>query len=386
MKTYQYSLIVKKYGFLILVIIWLMITSQHLYFTGLFSKLEADKYIREANRLVEQKGLSAKRFIFYSPTILLIFFSIKLKAGLYGAFILQALYNLFVTLFFYKTLQNYFEGYLYPFIVTFLLIIFLPYSNWIVYLYTESIFFSNILLLTTFVLRYKDKKNKKNFLLLLLSLLLVILSRPLGILFLFPALVYFFVQANKKNKLIFLVCSLAGLTFFVYVSNVVFSTTEDASITLAASQQCIVCGVIPTNSAVLKMADHGSPFFQLFYYVTNNFSNFLQLGLKKLSYFFLMTRNYYSVLHNAFLLLFLVPLYLLSLVYCFSKKEKSNQPVYLFQLTSIVLFALAVMLQCDDYHNRFSLSLFPFFLLMGFDGLRWLRSTFKKNIKPPSLS
>lgn len=372
LKEYQYDTILKKYGIIFLIILWLFTIAVHLYLNGLFSGLEAEKYIQEAQILIHHKRLSASRFIFYSPTILIIYLSLKIHAGLYGAFLIQALYNLFITLFFYKSLHHYFNNWLYPFFTTFLLIIFLPYSSWTVYLYTESLFYSNILLLTSALLNHNTNKSKRNLLLILFALFLVILSRPLGILFLLPTLIYFFVHAGKKVKIIFLPTLLLATGILIFLSNIIFSTITDVTITLAASQECIICGILPDHTTQLNLADKGSPVFQLYYYVTNNFDHFIRLGIIKLKYFFMMVRSYYSPLHNVCLLAFNIPLYLLCIVHIFSKKQKLYQPLFFFQLSCILIFAFTIMLQCDDYHNRFVLSLYPIFLLMAVKGLERL--------------
>ena len=98
----------KKNAFLYLIIIWIITITTSFYLYGFVTGLEAEKYIREAQRLIQHKGLSASRFIFYLPTVVFIYLSLKMYAGFYVAFLLQALYNLFVTLFFFKTIRNYF--------------------------------------------------------------------------------------------------------------------------------------------------------------------------------------------------------------------------------------------------------------------------------------
>lgn len=358
-----------RYGMAIIILSWFLTVIANLHFTGLFIELEAEKYIHEAQNLIDRKGLSATRFLFYSPTILIIYLSLKINAGFYGAFLIQASYNLLVTLFFFRSLSTYFTNSAYRLLTVFLLIVFLPYSLWTVYLYTESVFYSNILLLISLLLSHSADDRSKKKILILLALLLVIVSRPLGILFLLPTIFYFYKNARKKYKMIFVPVFLLALLSIGYISNIIFSSIEDVNITLAASQGCIVCGILPEHPPTLHLTTNGSQIYQLYYYVFNNFNQFTRIALLKVKYFFMMAREYYSTIHNIGLLMFIIPMYLLGIIYTVSRKQKKHSAFFVFQMSSILLFMLSIILQCDDYHNRFVLSLFPIFLLLAIKGL-----------------
>ncbi|UAY53514.1 hypothetical protein [Ferruginibacter albus] len=353
---------IRKYGISFLFGCWLLITVLHLYLYGIGTTLEAEKYIGEANRLINRQGFTEVRYVFYSLTIFIIWLSLTIKIGLSGAVVIQALYNLFALFFFFKSLRQIFNSEVYPFAITLLLIVFSPYSSWTVYLYTESVFYSSCLLLLAALINYIFSKNAKTFFFLLISMLLVILARPLGILFLAPVWLFLFVDVKRKTKFILIPIAIAGCVLFVYISNIVFSTTNDANSTLAAQTDCIICGIRSPSPHAIKITSDGSQVYQLYYYIINNFEHFLQLGTIRLKYFFLMTRSYYSNLHNLFLLAFMIPLYFFTIISWFILKGRTYRPIYIFQLSSIFIFAVAVMLQCDDFHNRFILALFPFFL------------------------
>jgi hypothetical protein len=365
LKHQHHNDIINKYGIYFLSFCWIAATLLHLHIYGPGTTLEAEKYIREANRLVNHEGLSASRFIFYLLTISIIWLSLILKIGLYGAIIIQLFYNLVALYFFYRALFHLFKFSVFPMVIVLMLIIFSPYSSWNVYLYTESVFYSSILLLLSALIINNNSRKLKTLFFVLVALILVILARPLGILLIFPTLLYFFAGFKKRTRFILIPVAIIGFILLIYVSNEIFSTTSDANITLAASQQCIICGVVPSTHSLVKLSTDGNPVFQLYYYVVNNFSQFLKLGVIKLKYFFLMTRDYYSTMHNLFLLAFIIPLYILSIVSVFIPKEKNYCSIYLFLVSSILLFAVTVMLQCDDFHNRFVLALFPFFLVMS---------------------
>jgi len=104
--------------------LWLFVLLLHWHIYGIVTHLEAEKYISEAENIIDHKGFSAPRFWFYSVTIYTIAASLKLKAGLYGAVIIQSVYNLLAILFFHRSLQKIFQSNLYPFFIVLLLIIF----------------------------------------------------------------------------------------------------------------------------------------------------------------------------------------------------------------------------------------------------------------------
>jgi hypothetical protein len=376
----------KKHNSLFIVFFWLVFFLFHLYKYGVVTGLEAEKYIREAQNLATGNRFSAPRFWFYSITILIITVSLKLKIGFTGAVVIQSFLNLLSILYFNKALQQIFRSdSLFPLFICFVIISFSPYSSWNVFLFTESVFYSSILLLMSAIIRHHYSSSTGTMLPIAISLLTTILARPLGILFIPAVLLSVYTGLSKKYKLTILPVMIVGSLVLYYVTNIVFTTTDDTDITLSARQGCIVCGVVPETNAKLNLLQNGSPLQQLFYYINHNFSHFKKLSLERLEAFLFMTRPYYSFWHNVFLLVFIIPVYILSALNIFSKKEKNYRPVFYFILASIITFSIAIMLQCDDFHNRFILSLFPFFLILSAKTLDTL--PIKRQSKPsfPSL-
>lgn len=367
-----------KFSNSIIVLFWLLFFLLHLYLYGIVTTFEAAKYIKEAERLINYQTLSASRFWFYSITIFIITISLQLKIGFTGAVIIQSLLNLLTILFFHRSLKLIFPKFsLFPLIIVAIAIAFLPYSSWNVFLYTESVFYSSILFLTSAIIHHNYTKKKSIVFLIIFALVVTILSRPLGILFIPAVLFYFYASLEKKTRLIIIPAGIIGLCVLVYATNIIFTTTTDATITLSAKEGCVVCGVLPATNVKLNLLTAGSPLQQLYYYVSHNFSHFITLGFARLNAFFLMTRPYYSARHNIFLLAFIIPLYILSGISFVIKKESRYKPVCYFMVVSIITFAIVIMLQCDDYHNRFILGLFPFLLILSGKTTTWLVS--KKN-------
>lgn len=360
-----------KYGKYIIILCWILSIIFYYSSFGLGTVLEASKYIREANSLVNDGTVSAPRFWFYSITILIITFSIKIGLGLYGAFIMQAILNLYALLFFYKALKTIFQFQLTALLAVLYLILFWPYQSWVVYLFTESAFYSLILILLSATILYKPL-GLKNILLIFVALFLVIVSRPLGILFMVSTWLYLFFSANKKWKIIIACASVIMMFGMFYVVNVIFSTINDWTITEAFERQNIICDDTTVPATNLTLATSGNPVYKLWFYITNNFQHFIHFAGIKLSYFFLMKRDYYSTAHNYFLILNIIPVYLLAMVGLFKSQKKIPTRILAFILSTIFLYTITIVLQCDDYHNRFVLSIYPLFVLLAGTGAEYL--------------
>jgi hypothetical protein len=378
---------ISKYSRVLIVLCWLITTLLYLQRFGLFTVLESEKYISEAKRFIDTGNLSAPRYWFYCTTIFIIALALKLKIGLTGAFVVQGLLNIVAYLLFYTALKKVFKIPATAFFVVIYLLLFLPYQSWVVYLYTESAFFSSLLILLSVLMRYKPT-GVKNVFLLGLALLFVIVSRPLGILFAAAMYVYLFYMADKKWKLILGLGSILFLILAVYVINTIFSTIPDWRITQAFEEESIICDLPGTRLtyATLDLAATGSPVYKLFFYVTHNFRHFLHFSGVKLQYFFLMARPYYSNLHNNFLLVNTACVYLLVLAGLFMKKRTAYKGFVVFMAMSILLYTLTIILQCDDYHNRFILSIYPFFVILAAMTAEYLAlHFFKNNIHAPGV-
>jgi hypothetical protein len=134
---------------------------------------------------------------------------------------------------------------------------------------------------------------------------------------------------------------------------------------LPYQQEIIICGV-PTISVPhhIQIPVQKNSIQGLLYVVVEHFSLFFYLSIKRLSAFFGISRGYYSLFHNVFASAYF---YFIYLVILFGIKNllKRNKAEVWFLITNIFLMAVTVMLSCDEWHNRFILSVLPFILLLG---------------------
>lgn len=360
--SYKHSCIVVIGLWFIFQAIWVMVF-------GIDFQGESDKYITEAALFVKNHGFTQQRYIFYSITILIIVFSNIIKLGLYGAVAIVMLINLAGYLYFYRALKNFFSSNVQVFSLLFFLLFFWPYQRWSITLYTEGLFFSLVLILFSRLILFR-KLSMTFIFTLIVVLTLLMLTRPMGILFIFPVLGFIYFHLIGWKKIVFLAALIIAAVLINQVSQIVFTTTKDWSMVQALQSDIVIADKeeIPMNKNII-ISNNTNQLYQLFYYITHNFSHFVILAGKRLQAFFFLVRNYYSIAHNLFLLIPVVIMYLLIFFRFNTIRRVVDKPLLIFILLSIVFFALAVAVQFDDYHNRFFLTLTPCFVVLASAGV-----------------
>ena len=132
------------------------------------------------------------------------------------------------------------------------------------------------------------------------------------------------------------------------------------------------------NNADIKTIEKGNSIQGIVYYIFNNREQFSRLaGLKTLA-FFGMLRTYFSLFHNILLVLFFYPFYILSFIGIW-KKIKQRETTLIYIIATILLYWSTTLLTCDDWHNRFILTVSPFLFLLGFAAFGGKDSVSKEN-------
>lgn len=357
----------KKKQLLLLLFSWVLIQSLLYSHHGIQPILESLKYINAAQYLIENGHLPELRYFFYLTTTLVIAFFTKTGLGFAGVIWFQLLLNAIATLQFYKALCTLQTKPYSAFAATLLLILCIPFQSWNFYLYTESLFYSCILLFFSHCIRSKQLSFTSVFTQAVL-LLLVIVSRPLGILFLPCWIIYVIGKANNKWKVVLITASVASLALFVFIANLILGNISDWPILTSAENNEIICDMPVGDKMNLEAFKNKPPLAQLFSYIYAHPLHFGRLAVQRLFRFFFLVRPYYSLLHNAALigLCFILYTPLLIGVFTFRKRFFSSTAVFLVSI--ILLFCIAVALQCDDYHNRFHHAIIPVFLYCGIFG------------------
>ncbi|RZK11077.1 MAG: hypothetical protein EOO46_08095 [Flavobacterium sp.] len=335
-------------------------THLFLYFSyGIFSTLEAEKYILQAENVLAGTFPSASKYYFYLPIVYLIAFAKKFALGYGFVVIVQSLFSLFALLLFYRGLKNVLDEKT-ALYASLALCFFLPFMQWNFYLYSESIFISLSMLLFYAVCRF-EYQNTKNFLLIIALLAVLLFTRPFGALFV-PPLLFYFLLSHYQNKR-FKVYTVGILTSFVLIMflsiQAVFQGGEDMDAMKPFVEEHIVCFVPKKpEGAMLDLKYYNNGIRDILYYIIHNPLHFSKLMIERLYSFFKFTRPWYSANHNLFLLFFILPIYGFFIwgIIPFFKKTR-NLAIYIIGL--LVLYPLATTFQCDDWHSRFTFPIIP---------------------------
>lgn len=352
-----------KLPFYILVLIWILVQSAVILYFGVVTGFESGKYIEQANNLVNTGTVSTPNFWLYSVQIFLIAASIKLHAGYYLVVAVQLLLNALATFYFYRFCKK-ISNEIVAFISALLLILNFPFQQFNSFLFTESLFYSFIILFSCFLFQL-TKLSFKNFLLIILFLVLICFTRPTGLLLVPCVFIYLFSKFFHSWSMVVKIFSTIIISlFFIFILNLALGSGGELNFILPFTEEHIICGV-PTTSTKEHLS--GNSLWDILNYIFDHPGQFIHLAwLRSLAYWG-MVRSYFSRSHNLFLTFYFFPIYLFAIL-GLKNWWRKNTSILFYSLSFITITWITVMLSCDDWHNRFILSTFPFLLLlaMGF--------------------
>ena len=349
---------------------WTVLNGWLLWHNGIVTAGESQKYIDEAHVFIQTHQLSSSNFWLYFTQIALLAFCFKFNTGFVFAVAIQLMLNLSATLFFYHTVKAFFPGTRRALLATLLLLASYPYQEFNTFLQTESIFYSLTLILSCLIIHPAKTALKRPFLLLLL-LALVCFTRPTGLLFLPPVgICLFLYYARSWSPMLKTVTLIVSAGLFFYGLNSALGSGGELDFMLPFKDEENICGVPTlTKSLPLHLAGNGNSLYGLLYYVLHNFPQFVRLAASRSLAFFGMYRSYYSRPHNWYIVIFFNLIFLAALLSLSCWKRKF--PLALGYFAGIIFLTwFTVMLTCDDWHNRFYLTISPFLIIlsMGFLG------------------
>lgn len=362
-KAFKIALFKKQFFFLLF--LWAFVQGYLIWQNGIVTDLEASKYIDEANHFLQFGNFNTNNHYLYSTQIFLIAAVIKLHLGFSVIVFIQLLLNLLATIMFYKLSSSFLKKPVLATLTTFFFIINIPYQSYTSFLFTESIFYSLTIIYSSYVLRLK-RITIKSFLFIVLFAAVLCVTRPTGILFFVATVLYFFFRFLNNLPLLYKTLIISVFVFiFLITINTMLQAGGSLDFMLPFKKENIICGVNTVNSADIKTLEKGNSLQGIIYYIFNNGEQFLKLAKLKTLAFFGMLRTYYSLSHNVFLVLFFYPFYILSFVGIWKKiRQKDKRIIYLIAI--ILLYWITTLLTCDDWHNRFILTVSPFLFLLGF--------------------
>ncbi len=362
----------------LLIILWVVVQGVLLKINGVRTDIEGQVYINIAHHLLEHGSFSASKSWLYLLPILLIAAGIKTGAGYMGVVLVQVLVNGVATICFYRSCIRLGAGIFGASAAALLLIVFVPLQLWNSYLYTESLFISFAMICTYWVVQMQ--LTAKSMALVLLGLVLLLFTRPSGILFTVPVLLFFLERLFTGRYAIFKRLAIGGLAVLgvvLFINMVYKGGGGDLDIMKPYLEEHIICFVPSGNTPLLSLSHTGEPLSDLLYYITHNPLHFSRLFVLRLLAFFNLCRPYYSFAHNVWLVAVMLPLYSLVIAGLLALRRRFT-PAHRYLLWLPCFYAAAIAFQCDDYHSRFIMVVMPVLFYFAGEGLGSLRSKMAK--------
>jgi len=354
---------------LILLLILIIVQLFFLFTIGIYTKEEATKYTGEASYFIQHHSFSQPKYLFYSTYIILNCVSKLAGTGIIGVYLFQLLLNGMATICFYDLHLTISSSRLIAFLGTLLLICCLPFQKWTVYLFTESVFFSLIIIYIYVLFVPKFQKNARTILAAILFIL-ILLTRPTGLLVIPATAVLLSLRLIKRKQFVWLallvVTSVCG---FFYITDVAMHGQGEFDFLKPFVEEHLICGYPQKISATESIPTGGNSLVGVLDYISHHFPQFLDLAGKRILLFFGLLRHYFSFQHNFYLACYFYPIYLFALA--------GIQPIYrtarlffYFSTVLVVVFVLSVSITCDDWHNRFIMPLMPIIIFFAANGIK----------------
>ncbi len=347
-----------------LLLLWGIVQFSILFTHGINTEGEALRFIQEANKMDNLEAFSSPVYFLYLIEILLIYIKLTFSLSFHFIVAIQLIMNLAAVSVFKKFVDNLYQSEKVSIIATSLLILCIPYQFFNSYIYTESFFFSLSIIFSCYLLSRK-KITWKELLIITAGLVLLCITRPTGIFFAGATFVWFFFNVFhsfsivRKLSIFFLVMLI--LLFFV---NFIMGNGHGVNVLTPFKAEHVICDVPTIIKQTEIDANEDNSIIGLVIYILKHPMQFTRLAYLKTLAFFGLNRTYFSFLHNLFTDTYFYSLYLLIFAGMIQWK-KTELKYFIFHLSLIFIFWMAVVFSCDEWNNRFFLTLTPFLILMA---------------------
>lgn len=354
----------ERYNFLVLIIFWAAVQAGLLFVYGIKTDGEAENIITNANSLLNSGHFSSSRNYSYFTEIILVYITLKLGTGFWLIIAVHLIFNLIALFYLYRFIDVFCTSKKIAFAGCVLILLCYPYQFYNSYLATESIFFSLTTIFTCYILQVK-KIDFKTIIRILLLLIIICFTRPTGLFFFAATVLYLSIKWTTQLNIfvrlgIFGVFGIIGLVLINYST----SSGRGYDFILPFKEEHIICGVSSLPGVKEQLISDKNSLYDFFIYLSQHSGQFFRMALLKTKAFFGLTRTYYSLGHNLFLVFFFYSLYIFT-VFTLLKFKKAISAELIYCCSIILIYWLAVVFTCDDWGNRFFLTLTPYLVIVS---------------------
>ncbi len=363
----------QKTHLIVIFVLFIIVNAWVLQHFGIKVMDDSHRYLRWTNEIWEGK-ISLYMF-WYSGYVIFLSLILKLGLGLGGVVFIQITLSLIACFCLYFLTKRFTDQKWPGLIASCGYLMFFEISSWNVYILTESIFTSCIIILITWVYRLKKLKDMVLF---IPFLLFVNFIRPMGITVLlsFLAFVFFEFKLGKNFTPKFKSFMIFGCIGFV-LTMMILLLEGNPGIQFFYSKGKVVWGadqvphlrqnpwlVIDASNIIYN--DKQSSTLAFFQFALENPIYLLELFMKKCIMFLAHIKPYYSVRHNVFIISFLLPLYL---SFSYGLLKANHTGIKAFAFTLFLLNMLMTGFTVEAWDGRFLIPTLPLLFVVASLGL-----------------
>lgn len=341
------------------------------------------KIVNDSSRYLEYAGNLENGFYFdqhnfwYIGYVLFVFVINLFFDGPLSIVIAQYILSLIAVVLVYKTSLLLFINTKAAIISSVSYILFIEILSWNSYILCESLYCSLTCISLYLIACTYKRTDPPPYLYILTAVAVGIttLTKPTGIALLGAILTIAFIRLwhNKKNISFRIAAALVVGTTFILVINKMLSTylvIENyqlgeviyAITTLPHNALYDTLIIDPPDNIYIPSQQY-PPLLRIVMFILNNPFYFFWLFSSKVFYFIFHIRPYWSLTHNLFTLLFLIPFYF----YCIRAFVAQNiqKEIKIFSAIYLLIHCISIGLTSEDWDGRFLMPLLPLIFLLG---------------------
>lgn len=352
-----------------LAILWFAV--QLYFFQSLGVRIVPDssfRYIPYATQIAEtwQLGDSHDNRYFLYIAFLALF--VKSDGGLTISIIVQTALSGVACILFYKTVKHLTnQNRLSAILATTIFILWKDIQYLNVYILTESLFISALILVFYALVK---SRSWKDYLVVIALCAPPALLRPNGFIVLIAVLVCFALHYSHllfRYRKLLISSAVVGVIILITILDRYLLTTFAIVETYARGEVIYASNIfaVPADGVVLP-TEKDSPLLRILYFILQNPVFFFKLFFAKLIVFIAYAKPYYSFVHNLSILFVIYPLYFFT-AWLFLKDRKNAARA--FAPTVFVLQAFIVAATSEDWDSRFITLLLPVIMASGVAGI-----------------
>jgi hypothetical protein len=358
--------------YLIIGLIFLAVNAFFYAQSGAVLVTDSMRYLHSAEQISIGNFYQKDEFWYYAYCLFLSIF-LKLKLGHSVIVFAQIIISLVATLLLFRASQNFGFSKKIAFVSVLVYLLFFDLWRWNCYILTESLYASGVAIFVFFLSRLEQKRNMYNYAYCILLAICIFWIRPNGISLIFSFLMYTFFKETyfiRNNVLKYVSICIVVLIGFLVLNKMLGSyqlvenyqrgeTIYNFSTIPTYRGHEFALLEIPNN---LNIKAEGTTLEKAFWFYIQNPVFGIKLFSFKVFWFLTHTKPYYSVAHNLWCLLMLLPLYF-GLIFHIIKSK--NSPLNLFLILYFLSNLLIIGFSCEDWDGRFIVGILPFLFVFG---------------------